>query len=261
VIELEATERAARKSCRKYSQENSRGIISDFSEYLDRVVRECGRSFDPRGSEFARLKSILSQASQITVTTAGALRSATVFVEEILLVGQPRQAAQPRAVPEAQEDQARVFQGEEHLTAHEAKMLARTIMILDAAIRRKNSGASLHDWRVKAPLKHLLRENGGKYLALRGAIIESQHGKDVDFEGVLSELAKIWSVAGGLASDPEHIRTVISGYFPEAARIRTDQDMNTVLKVARGYLDPEAIQKQILRSEKAKRGPISGETG
>ncbi len=122
-------------------------------------------------------------------------------------------------------------------------MLTRAIMILDAAVRRRNSGASLHNWRVKAPLKRLLRENKGKYPALRGAIMESQHETDIDFEGVLSQLSEVWAAASGRALDPQHIRSLINRYYPVAARIPKDQGMNTVLKVAREHLAQVAIHQ------------------
>src|SRR5262245_15322017 len=75
LIELEATESAALISCRKYLPEKSANILTAFREYLDRVIRQCRMSADPRESELASLKVVLSQASQVTVTTAGALRS------------------------------------------------------------------------------------------------------------------------------------------------------------------------------------------
>jgi hypothetical protein len=97
LIELEATESAALISCKKYLPENSASILSAFNEYLDRVIRECRSSADPREGELANLKSVLSEASHVTITTAGALRSSTAFVEELFLIDQPKRPAETPA--------------------------------------------------------------------------------------------------------------------------------------------------------------------
>src|SRR5438552_1857138 len=86
LIELEATESVALMSCRKYLPENSADILKAFNDYLDRVIRQCRSSADTREADFAGLKAVLSEISQVTVTTAGALRSSTSFVEELALI-------------------------------------------------------------------------------------------------------------------------------------------------------------------------------
>jgi len=110
LIELEAIDYVAWVSCRKYLPESSAYILSAFSDYLERVIRQCRSTADPRESEFANLKSVLSQASQVTVTTAGALRAGTGFVEELPLIDQPRFIGHPRSTPKDQADNRRVFQ-------------------------------------------------------------------------------------------------------------------------------------------------------
>src|SRR6266478_8809890 len=70
LIELEATESVALISCRKYLPENSAAILQAFTDYLDRLVRQCRSSADPREPEFAALKAVLSQVREVTVTTA-----------------------------------------------------------------------------------------------------------------------------------------------------------------------------------------------
>lgn len=246
LIELEATEAVALISCRKYLPENSVNILSAFGEYLDRVIRQCRTSADPRGSEFASLKATLSQATQVTVTTAGALRSSTAFVEELPLIDQPKMAAPLRAIQEDRQDQSRVFQGILRLSAHEAKALARCIMILDAVIRhRDHSSATFHAWRGQArtqPLKRLLSENNGNHPALRAFVFEAQNrGITVDFEQVLAEVVEIWSAARGGQLDPEHTRRLVSGYFPVALPIRGHEQMTGVFETARKHLAEEAI--------------------
>src|SRR5258708_7050491 len=98
LIELDATESTTRISCRKYLPENSIGIVRTFCEYLDRVIRECNSRADPRKEEFVRLKKALSEAEKVTVTTAGALRSSTSFLEELSLIDQPSRFTQIEAV-------------------------------------------------------------------------------------------------------------------------------------------------------------------
>jgi hypothetical protein len=241
LIELEATESVALISCRKYLPENSANILAAFTEYLDRVICQCRTSADPREPEFVRLKAILSQVSQVTVTTAGALRSSTAFVEELPLMDQPKLAAQARAIQEDQEDKARAFQGVLRLSAHEAKALARCVMILDAVLRRRDhSSATFHAWRGQArsqPLKRLLTENKGSHPALRALVFEAQNrGITVDFEKVLSELVEIWSAARGNSLDPEHTRKLVSRYFPVALPIRGHEQMAGIFEIARKQL-------------------------
>jgi hypothetical protein len=123
------------------------------------------------------------------------------------------------------------------LSAQEAKALARSIMILDAVIRhRDHSSATLHAWRGKAPLKGLLKKQNGNHSALRAAVLESQHGLTLNFEQVLSDLAAIWSKAGGRTVEPEQIRGLISRYFPAARPIRKHEQMTSVFEIARKYV-------------------------
>jgi hypothetical protein len=213
LIELDATEPAALISCRKYLPEKSINILSAFGDYLDRVIRQCRTSADSREPEFARLKAILSQASEVTITTAGALRSSTAFVEELPLSDQPKITTPRWPVEEEVNDTGRIFQGDLRLSAEEAKALARCIMILDAVIRhRDHSGATFRSWRGEAacqPLKRLLTENNGSYPALRTFVLETPNrGNTLDFENVLGELVEIWSAARGSQMDPEHTRCI-----------------------------------------------------
>jgi hypothetical protein len=142
LIELEAMESAAIISCRKYLPENSDSVVQAFFEYLDRVIRECRSRADSRESEFAKLKGVLQQSRQITVTTAGALRSAAHFVEELPLIDQPKSTTHQLYVQLDEELTERVFSGVLRLSQKEAKGLARCVKILDAVIRHcDHSGA------------------------------------------------------------------------------------------------------------------------
>ena len=117
LVELESTEPAALASCRKYLPENSTTLVSRFSEYLYRVVLNYHSNADPREREFAKLKSILSEATQVKVTTAWPLRSATVFLEELPLIDQPTQATQGLTVEKDRQRKPYTFEGVLRLSA------------------------------------------------------------------------------------------------------------------------------------------------
>ena len=134
LIELEATKREALISCRKYLPEDSTAIVEKFSEYLKRVLDKCRSTADPRKDAFVWLKEKLA-ANQISVTTAGALRSSADFVEELPLIDQPFQAKQLHSLEEISQSETPTFQGVLRFSALEAKIFGRTRMILDAVIR------------------------------------------------------------------------------------------------------------------------------
>src|SRR5260221_392230 len=97
LIELDATDSVARTSCRKYLPENSTEIVHAFCKYLERVIRACRSSAHPHENEFARLKAML-EGGKVVVTTAGALRSSTSFIEELSLIDQPERINQMQPV-------------------------------------------------------------------------------------------------------------------------------------------------------------------
>ena len=110
IIELEATKSVALISCRKYLPEDPNEIVAAFRIYLDRLIRQCRSSADPRESEFIHLKERLSEAKELVVTTAGALRSSAILVEELPLMGQPGFAAALRQVKQdVLEEKKRAF--------------------------------------------------------------------------------------------------------------------------------------------------------
>jgi hypothetical protein len=238
LIELEATESAALVSCRKYLPENSAEILSAFSGYLDRVIRQCRSTADLRESEFARLKDAISQVSYVTISTAGGLRSSTRLVEELLLIDQPKLVVQPQHVQHEQEDSRRTFRGVVRLTRLDAEALARCVMILDAVIRRcDHSGTRFEIWIRRArsqPLKRLLTENKGSHPALRSLVLAPKHaGVTLDFEQLLSEVIEVWLQALRRQPNQEQVRTAISCYFPLAAGIKGHESMTAVFETAR----------------------------
>jgi hypothetical protein len=237
LIELEATEPAALTSCRKYLPEKSVSIVNALSLYLDRVVRQCRSNADPREAQFAKLRATLSQGGDVRVSTAGALRSSHGFVEELLLIDQPKAGTQAGVVQKQDPEKRLDFRGVLRLSARDAKALSRCIMILDAVIRcSDHSSATLHAWRPKAPLKRLLREHAGDCPALQALIFKSQHGATIDCEEVLPEIAEIWRGAYGGNVDAESARKLIEGYFPAASRIGKHEQMAHVFEAAWKHL-------------------------
>lgn len=163
LIELESTSGVAMVSCRKYLPENSLDIIRTFSSYLDRVIRKCRSSADLRESEFVKLKRALSGVKDITVTTAGSLRSSVQFVEEFLLLDQPASSRQTGTAKETYSEEMQSLYGIVRLSQNEANILGRSVMILDAVIRNQDySVAAFKSWRGQnrcQPLKAFLVKN------------------------------------------------------------------------------------------------------
>jgi hypothetical protein len=240
LIELEASEPAAIISCRKYLPEKSQTIIQAFLEYLDRLIRLCRSSADPREAEFAKLKETLHQHRQITITTAGALRSSEHFVEELPLIDQPDPTAHRPYVQAEVELNERVFGGLLRLSQKEAKGLARCVKILDAVIRHADhSGGTIHSWiggRTQ-PLKRLLTESNGHHAALSAFLLQRDNrGITFDFDKVLSDLVEIWSAARGAQLDRELTRGLVSRYFPVALEIAPQEQMVVVFDKARTFV-------------------------
>jgi hypothetical protein len=246
LIELEATETVAMVSCRKYLPENSADILKAFNDYLDRVIRQCRSTADSRESEFAQLKAMLSDTSHVTVTTAGALRSSTTFVEELLLIDQPRVTGTRRAVQENLQQSQRIFRGIIRLGRLEAEAMSRCVMILDAVIRRcDHSNTRFEIWRKgrkNSPVKFLLEQSNGSNPVLRSVVLESKiAGLTMDFAQMLSELVEIWSVVRERQLDVENVRGVVSRYFHIATAIKGHEQMVGIFETARKQVAEVAI--------------------
>ncbi len=235
LIELEATKSVALISCRKYLPENANEIVAAFGAYLDRVIRQCKSNAHPHEPEFIHLKELLSQAKEIVVTTAGALRSSTFFVEELPLMGQPGLvAALPQVKQDLLEERERVFHGLLRLSQQDGRALMRSVVVLDAIVRQDHhSAATFHAWRAKSPLRQLLSKDGQGRPELRKLVLETQNrGVTLDFEKVLSELAELWSASWRDAEDRERIRAVINSYYPVGAAIKGLDRMAAVFEEA-----------------------------
>jgi hypothetical protein len=241
LIELEATESEALRSCRKFLPENSTAIVQAFVDYLGRVIRQCQSTADRRADNFKRLKTLLSEVEHVTVSTAGALRSGTGFVEELPLIDQPKIDAIPRSIEDNHQIDTREFRGMIRLSASDAKAVARCAMILDAVVRgRDHSDAIFRTWRGQnrsQPLKYLLKHNAGLYPILRSFLFEKGNsGLNLNFEAILAELAEIWSSARKMTIDSERIRTLIISYYPTANKVTSHEPMTEIFKIARRQL-------------------------
>jgi hypothetical protein len=236
----------ALNSCRKYLPENSGDIVHAFSDYLNRVIRQCRSTADPREREFVGLKGALSGAEHVTVKTAGALRTQTRFVEELPLLDQPKRIVTPRSIQENHQEEICHFHGALRLSAKEAKALARCVMVLDAVVRGfDHSAATFKNWRGQdrsQPLKYLLKKNRKIYPTLRSFVLETENrGITLDFEMVLSEVVAIWSSALNKPLNRERIRAFMSRYYPVAHNIKSHEQMAGIFETARKHVSEEAI--------------------
>jgi hypothetical protein len=143
IIELEATESEALRSCRKFLPEDSTAIVQAVIDYLGRVIRQCQSTADRRADDFRLLKALLSEAKHVTVSTAGALRSSIQFVEHRALIDQPGFDTPPRPIGNVHQINTREFRGIIRLGAGDAKAVARCIMILDAIVRGRDHSVAI----------------------------------------------------------------------------------------------------------------------
>ena len=241
LIELDATESIVRISCRKYLPENSTDIVRAFCKYLDRVITQCQSTAHPHEYEFVQLKTILSKAEKIVVTTAGALRSSTSFVEEFSLLDQPERIVQMQSIETASQATPRTVipnfnEKILRLSPLEAKLLSRPVLILDAVVRKDDHGvATFVVWRQnqlknRPHFKNLKHDT--THPSLRSLLFETvNRGIALNFEALLSELAVMWSDATKTQFDQERVRNLISGYFPIALKIKREgESMRSILK-------------------------------
>jgi hypothetical protein len=244
LIELEAKESEALISSRKYLPENPEKITSAFQEYIGKAIRDCRSRADSREDEFVRLETILSKAEKIFVTSAGALRSLSDFVEELPLIDQPNGLTRTQSAEKILHEEVRNFSGTLPLSGDQAANLGRAILILDAVIRQcDHSDATFKAWRQSdrtQPLKKLLKNTKTVYPHLQAFISEKGYsGITLDFEKIVLELVVIWSKSGNSEMNQESARSLISRYFPIATKITGNDRMPAIFERARRFLtDP-----------------------
>ena len=127
------------------------------------------------------------------------------------------------------------------LSALEAKILSRTVLVLDAVIREEDhSGATFRGWRQhtvnKGPRFRQLKRDA-TYPTLHSLLFGTKRGGiTLDFERLLLELSKMWSDATTTQFDPNRIRNLISGYFPIAFKIKNEEEnMRSIFETARNF--------------------------
>jgi hypothetical protein len=240
LIELESAGSMALKSSRKYLQEKSKDICIEFMRYLNRVIKECDCTADPRETKITLLRDALTQNVPVTVKTAAALRSSTSFLEESPLTDQTSLTRSYETPLLYSPNEGRIgrkqptFRGVCKLDAEQSKALRRCILILDAIIRKDDhSSAIFHSWLMKAPLKRLLKRMGNKPPTLERFILNQWNsGITIDIEKLLSELVEIWTESNKQI-DLEGARKLIDDYFPTAMRIGSrDDQMNLIFEKA-----------------------------
>jgi hypothetical protein len=238
LIELEQDKIEASKSCRKYLPENSTEIVRKFHEYLGRVIGEC--RFHPHKDEFARLKTILAKARKNAIITAGALRSSPHYIVKHSLIDQPERIAQTQSVQTTPIAETQKFHSTLKLSLNDANAVSRCILVLDTIVRqRDHSAATFKAWRQSPtqPLKNFLKQNEPAYPLLRTFLLPTRiRGITLNFEIMLSELAKIWSDASNAQFDPERVRNLFNSYFPIALKIKNHERMPVVFEKARKFL-------------------------
>jgi hypothetical protein len=252
LIELEAAKSTALRSSRKYLQENSLGICNEFMRYLNRVIKDCDSRADPREPKIATLVEVLIQNVPVTVKTAAALRSSATFLEESPLSDQTSSARSHKApdhyvsletshsyIPAAGRIARKqpTFRGVCKLDPEQSKALRRCILILDAIIRQADqSSATYRNWKVRPPLKRLLRRKGDKPRTLELFILkQGSSGITIDVEALLSELVAIWAECGK-QFDPEDVHKLFDDYFPTAMKIKSQDEMHLIFDAANLHL-------------------------
>lgn len=251
LIELEPTEPLALRSSRKYLHESSTSICRTFMQYLHRVIEDCDSRADVRRTRIVLMRDILAGNIPITVKTAGALRSGIAFLEESPLIdqtssGQSRENAQHYiAIDEESRHKQLEMHGILRLSPDQSKALRRCLSILDAVIRQDDhSGAIYRSWRMKTPLKRLLKRAGETSSTLGRFILDQENsGITVDFDALLSEIVQVWTKDGKRSQqlDVEISRNLIRGYFPTAEKIRPPDQMSIIFETARQFLESQMV--------------------
>ena len=244
LIELEATEIAALASSRKYLPESSSSIIQAFATYLDSVLSQCRATADQRIEVFEKLRNFFTGHSAVTVRTAGALRTSSEFLEDLLLIDQPEHHVLiPRLTPETSEPF--LFLGSRLLSRAEKEGLRRTIRIFDAvAMGRDNSGGTLKSWRniPTKPIDKAVLADPNRYPVLKGVLFsKADTGLRITCEDVAKELTELWSGSDFFKVSQSQIAEAINKFYPIASSLRQHDQMRRVFDQARTVLEGKAI--------------------
>jgi hypothetical protein len=239
LIELEATETAARASCRKYLPESSAGVLQSFFDYLDSVISACHATADPRLEGLEELKNILRASPLTSVHTAGALRTSVDLIEDLPLIDQPGRSI-PALVEPPKPLSSFSFNGERRLTRADSDGVRRTIRILSAVVvGRDHSGGTMHSWQNirQKPLDRSVAKEHNRYPHLRKFLTsKTEHGLNVNCDKLAGELALLWSAESNQTMNPQDIATVIGKFIPVAVTFKAHEPMEKVFDKAREML-------------------------
>lgn len=246
IYELESTETVALVSARKYLPESSQDILESFRQYLDRVLRRCRSTADPRTGEIQQLLDALGRAAQTRIWTAAALRRPPRTVEKLplidqdLLFGRRDSAIGPQA-----HNEANSLRGELSLSSREHKTISRSVLILDAVTRGwDKSDASLRAWRNlrSQPLRNDVRQNSSKYPALAVLLLGQKTGVRVTIEEVARELCAIWSQFQPGRHSETAVLAALEKFLPIDRELDLNASVRKAFERARSVLSNSAAQ-------------------
>lgn len=244
LVELEAQEITARASCRKYLPEPSNEILHRFVEYLQVVTKQCQATTDPRLDEFIALQVLLSGTATVEVRTAGALRSATDYLELHALLDQPNRMSITNG--RAPSNTATFdFEGVITFSREKKDGLRRTVRVLHAVIAgHDHSDGTLHSWRNsrRKPLDLAVAESSQTYPLLNQLLQnKSATGMRLDCGSLAAELAGLWSTSASHRMTAQDIGDTIRRFAPICISFSERDPMRTVFEAARSALNENAI--------------------
>jgi hypothetical protein len=239
LVELEASEPAARVSCRKYLPESSTSVLESLAGYVAAVVKQCRGTADPRLTDFEWLAAQLNGDRPKSIRTAGALRSAAGFLELHSLLDQPQRltsASTPTDSPLASVQ----FEGVRSFTREEVDGLRRTVRVFHAVVTGDDhSATTVHSWhnRRRKPLEAAVGKLGASRNELRSLLShKSMSGRRVNCDHLATELAELWGAHGDRLVSSQHVAASVRLFMPAAMSFSGKDSMRDVFDKARSVL-------------------------
>jgi hypothetical protein len=244
LIELEATEIAARASCRKYLPEPSAAIVQNLAAYLEVIRRQCEATSDPRLAALDALAASLRNHAKVVVRSAGALRSSSDFLEVHDLLDQPGRVSIP---PVATTTATRrfSFSGQRSFSREETDALRRSVRILhDVLTGHDHSGGTVHSWRNlrRRPLDAAVSAEPERLPEVHRLLSnKSASGMRLNCDDVSRELAGLWDKTSGKSMTPAHVADAVERFAPRSMEFSSQEAMRAVYDAARSLLHEIAI--------------------